>query len=338
MIAGLIKAKRNYNPSLVSTGEGFLLAYRSEPEDFRVSEIVLADLDAAHNVLRNQRLKVPNVPAGCSLEDPRLFWFAGDLYIAFSIAKYGASDGWKCVQAYGRLARKGRNWTLPTTWVPRYGANDWSGKEKNWTFFEAEGALRCIYDMGAAGWTVLELADDLVVNEWRHPAPTWRWGRMSGGTPAVDWEGQKLTVFHSWERHGLRHRIYHMGFLAFDAVAPHAPRMVSTEPVLTAKEEWGRPDSAAGWQPLCVFPGGLEAYGSKALISYGRNDLDAAIGVFRIDRLKPVASRRNLGREQRIRLLGNVMLNGRQTWAGTEVSVLSADAASLIARGKAVPL
>jgi predicted GH43/DUF377 family glycosyl hydrolase len=337
MIAGLIEAKRNYNPSLVSTGEGFLLAYRSEPEDFKASEIVLAEMDCEMKVLRNQRLKVAGYP-GCSIEDPRLFWFAGDLFIAFSIARYGDELGWKCVQAYGKLTKKGRTWSIQRVILPKHGANDWSGKEKNWTFFEAEGALRCIYDMGLSGWVVLELDGDEVVQEWRHPAPAWRWGRMSGGSPAVDWEGQKLAVFHSWERHGLRHRLYHMAFVTFDATAPHAPRLMSTEPILTARDDWGAPDHAQRWQPLCVFPGGLEVYGSKALVSYGRNDLSCATQVFRVDRLRPVAGRRPMGRERRIRLLGNVMLGGRQVWAGTEVAVLTADAASLIARGKAVPL
>lgn len=337
MIAGLIKAKRNYNPSLVSTGEGFLLAYRSEAENFTVSEIVLAELGKDMKVLRNQRLKVPNAK-GCSFEDPRLFWFAGDLHIAFSIAKYGLVGGWKCVQVYGRLVRQGRSWTLSEVLTPRYGGNDWNSKEKNWTFFEAEGALRCVYDMGASGWTVLELEGEEVVNEWRHAPLSWKWGRMSGGTSAVDWEGVKLTVFHSWERHPRRHRLYHMGFLTFSATAPHAPIAISEAPILTAKDDWGAPEHAQNWLPLCVFPGGLEAYGNKALVSYGRNDLDCATQMFRIERLRKVRPRESHGRERRIRLLGDVMLDGRQVWSGTEAAVLAADAASLIARGKAVAL
>lgn len=338
MIAGLIQAKRNYNPSLVSTGEGFLLAYRSEPEDSTVSGIVLTELDKSMKVLKNQRLKVPGFPDSCSFEDPRLFWYGAEPYIAFSIARYGDGLGWKCVQAYGRLVKKGRSWTLPNVLVPKYGANDWSGKEKNWTFFEAEGALRCIYDMGLSGWVVLELDGDEIVEEWRNAPVNWRWGRMSGGTPAVDWEGQMLTVFHSWEKHPRRHRLYHMGFLTFGSTAPHAPIAASETPILTAQDGWGAPEHAHGWQPLCVFPGGLEAYGTKALVSYGRNDLDCATQVFRIDRLRSVKTRPSFGRETRIRLLGNVLLGGRQVWAGTEVAVLASDAASLIARGKAVPL
>jgi predicted GH43/DUF377 family glycosyl hydrolase len=338
MIAGLIQAKRNYNPSLVQTGEGFLLAYRSEPENFKVSEIVLAEMDAARNVLRNQRLKVPGAPAGCSLEDPRLFMYGDCPYIAFSMAKYGAKDGWKCVQAYGRLVKKGRNWTLAAVWVPKYGANDWSSKEKNWTFFEAEGALRCIYDMGAAGWTVFELDGGEVVQEWRHPALRWRWGRMSGGTPAVDWQGQKLTMFHSWEKHPRRHRLYHAGWVSFGATAPHAPSMISAEPVLTAKEGWGAPECATGWQPLCVFPGGLELFGQKTLVAYGQNDLHCALQVLRVERLQRIGVRPSVRGEVRIRLTGDVMIGGQPAWAGTEVAVQAADAASLIARQKAVPL
>jgi predicted GH43/DUF377 family glycosyl hydrolase len=338
MIAGLIQAKRNYNPSLVSAGEGFLLAYRSEPENFKVSEIVLAEMDGARNVLRNQRLKVPGVEKGCSLEDPRLFMYGDCPYIAFSIACYGAADGWKCVQAYGRLVKKGKTWSLAQVWVPKYGANDWSSKEKNWTFFEAEGALRCIYDMGASGWVALELDGDEVVQEWRSEPVRWRWGRMSGGTPAVDWQGQKLTMFHSWEKHPRRSRLYHAGWLAFSATAPHAPVMMSSAPVMTAKEEWGAPNSGQGWQPLCVFPGGLEVFGQKALVAYGRNDLDCAIDAIRVEQLRRVAPAVSARGEVRIRLTGDVMIKGQPAWAGTEVAVLAADAASLIARQKAVPL
>ena len=338
MIAGLIQAKRNYNPSLVSTGEGFLLAYRSEPEDFKVSEIVLAEMDAARKVLRNQRIKVPGAPAGCSFEDPRLFWFGDEIYLAFSMAKYGATDGWKCVQAYGRLSKKTKNWTLSDVRVPKYGANDWNSKEKNWTFFEAEGALRCIYDMGASGWTVLELDGEEVVQEWRHPPLRWKWGRISGGTPAVDWQGQKLAMFHSWQKHPRRHRLYHAAWVAFGATAPHAPTFVSAAPIMTAQDEWGTPESAAGWQPLCVFPGGLELIGQKALVAYGRNDLDCAIDAIRVERMQPLKPQPDVRGELRIRLMGDVLINGQPAWRGTEVAVLAADAASLIARGKAVPL
>jgi predicted GH43/DUF377 family glycosyl hydrolase len=338
MIAGLIKAKRNYNPSLVSTGEGFLLAYRSEPEDFKVSEIVLAEMDSARKVLRNQRLKVPGAPAGCSFEDPRLLMYDDCPYIAFSMAKYGAKDGWKCVQAYGRLIKKAKTWTLAEVWVPKYGANDWGSKEKNWTFFEAEGALRCIYDMGAAGWTVLELDGDEVLQEWRHPPLRWRWGRMSGGTPAVDWQGQKLTMFHSWEKHPRRHRLYHAAWVAFSATAPHAPTLVSAAPVLTAQDDWGTPECESGWQPLCVFPGGLQLIGQKALVAYGRNDFDCAIDAIRVEQMRRVSPAVSARGEVRIRLTGDVMINGQPAWAGTEAAVLAADAASLIERGKAVPL
>jgi predicted GH43/DUF377 family glycosyl hydrolase len=336
MIAGLIKAKRNYNPSLVSAGEGFLLAYRSEPKDFTVSEIVLAELDRDMNVLSNQRLKVPGTEAHHSLEDPRLFWHRDQLHIAFSIANYNTKQGWRCVQAYGRLSKR-KNWTLPKVHIPAYGSNDWSSKEKNWTFFEAEGALRCIYDMGTAGWRVLELNGAQVVNEWRHHAVAWGHGRMSGGSPAVPWRDQLLTAFHSWEKHPGRNRIYHMGFVAFDAAAPHAPRLISSGPVLTAQEDWGRP-TGEKWAPLCVFPGGLEVQDDRALLSYGRNDASVAVAEFAIEDLVPTRPRPTHRNELLVRLTGNILVKGQPAYAGTEVALLRSDAADLIARGKAVAL
>lgn len=336
MIAGLIKAKRNYNPSLASVGEGFLLAYRSEPEDFTRSELVLAELDADLQVVRNQRLKVPGVEPEHSLEDPRLFLFDGALHLAFSIAHYGQEHGWHAVQAYGRLVKRGKSWTLPKVYQPVYGANDWGSKEKNWTFFEAEGALRCIYDMGAAGFTVLELDGDEVVNEWRHDPLQWRHGRLSGGTPAVPWQGQLLTMFHSWERHGERQRLYHAGFLAFEAQAPHAPHLMTLRPVLTAQESWGRPEGVR-WAPLVVFPGGLVLQGNEALVAYGRNDLSCVLGRFAVEGLSRIRGR-DISRERRVRLTSGVMVAGRPAYAGTEVTLPRFDADSLIALGRAVAL
>lgn len=336
MIAGLLKAKRNYNPSLVSAGEGFLLAYRSEPKDFTVSEIVLAELDRNMNVLSNQRLKVPGLEAHHSLEDPRLFWHRDRIHIAFSIAHYGTKQGWRCVQAYGRLSKR-KNWTLPNVHVPAYGSNDWSSKEKNWTFFEAEGALRCIYDMGAAGWRILELDGDRVVDEWRHNPVAWAHGRMSGGSPAVPWREHLLTAFHSWEKHTTRSRVYHMAFLAFDATAPHAPRLISPSPVLTAQPEWGRP-AGEKWAPLCVFPGGLEVQDDRALVAYGQNDADLAVDQFAVEGLIPVRPRATHRSEVLVRLMGAVLVKGQPAYPGTEVALLRADAADLIARGKAVAL
>lgn len=336
MIAGLIQAKRNYNPSLVTAGEGFLLAYRSEPEDFTRSELVLAELGPDQQVLRNQRLKVPGIDPAHSLEDPRLFWLGGNLHIAFSVAHYGLEHGWKAVQAYGRLTRRGKGWAVAKVWQPRHGANDWSGKEKNWTFFEAEGTLRCIYDMGAAGFTVLELDGDEVTQEWRHPPVAWRHGRLSGGTPAIPWQGQLLTMFHSWERHGTRQRLYHAGFLTFEAQAPHAPIAMTLRPVLTAQEQWGRPDGVR-WAPLCAFPGGMVVDGNEALVAYGRNDLSCALGRFLVDGLSRVRHR-DVSRERRVRLTSGVMVAGQPVYAGTEVTLPRFDADSLIALGRAVAL
>lgn len=334
---GLLPARRNYNPSLLAlSGGGFLFAYRTEAEDaleIGVSTIALAVLDDVLAVQGNSRLTVPDAPADASVEDPRLFEHQGSPWVAFTVARY-TGQGLRSRQAYAPLVRDGKGWKLGEVLFPAFGANGGGGMEKNWTFFSAEGQIRCIYDLGFAKWTVLGLDGENVTERWVSDALAWSWGRPSGGTPATPWQGQLLTVFHSFVKHPTRQRFYHAGVLTFDAVAPHSPRLMSPQPVMTAREEWGRP-AYAPWQPICVFPGGLVQRGNDLLVAYGRNDVDGVIESLELGPLAPAKIRPGSRHEVLLRLTGNVRVRGRHGSAGQIVSVPPSSARLLISRGKA---
>jgi predicted GH43/DUF377 family glycosyl hydrolase len=332
---GLIKARRNYNPSLLAlSGGGFLYAYRTEAEtekEVGVSGIAVAVLDELMAVQGNSRLKLADAPPDASVEDPRLFEHQGEPWVAFTVARY-TGKGLRSRQAYAPLLRAGKGWKLGQVLYPDYGANDGQGMEKNWTFFSAQGQIRCIYDLGFSRWTVLGLDGEQVTDRWIDDALEWPYGRMSGGTPAIPWKGDLLTFFHSFKDHPTRQRFYYAGALTFEALAPHRPKLATPQPVLMGREEWGRPDYAP-WQPLCVFPGGLVAQGDQLLLAYGRNDLDGVIEPINLPAMAPATIRPGSRNEVLVKLTRNVRVRGRHGSPGQLVS-LPPSAARLLIGGK----
>ena len=334
---GLIPARRNYNPSLLAlSGGGFLYAYRTEAateKEVGVSGIALAVLDDALEVQGNWRLELPDAPADASVEDPRLFDHQGRPWVAFTVARY-TGKGLRSRQAYARLRRAGKGWKLGEVLYPDYGANGGGGMEKNWTFFSAEGQIRCVYDLGFARWTVLGLDGERVTDTWIDAALEWPYGRMSGGTPAIPWNGDLLTLFHSFRDHPTRQRYYYAGALTFEALAPHRPKLATPQPVLVGREEWGRPEYAP-WQPLCVFPGGLVQRGDELLVAYGRNDIDGVIEPLELPALAPATIRPGSRNEVLVKLTRNVRVRGRHGSPGQLVSLPPRDARLLIYSKKA---
>ena len=331
---GLLSARRNYNPSLLAlSGGGFLFAYRTEAQGANVSTIALAVLDDELEVRSNTRLEVPCAPADASVEDPRLFTHQGEPWAAFTVARYSGL-GWWSRQAYAPLVKAGKRWKLGEVSFPVQGANDGSGMEKNWTFFSAEGQIRCIYDIGFARWIVAGLDGERVTDRWISDALEWRYGRMSGGTPAIPWKGDMLTVFHSFQTHPTRQRVYYAGALTFEAKAPHRPKLATPEPILVAREEWGRPEGA-DWAPLCVFPGGLVERDGGLLLAYGRNDLDAVIEPLEPPLMRTATIRPGSRHEVLVKLTRNVRVRGRHGTPGQLVSLSRVQAQMLITSKKA---
>jgi predicted GH43/DUF377 family glycosyl hydrolase len=337
MMKGLLKARRNYNPSLLAmSGGGYFYAYRTEAateKEVGVSGIALAVLDDGLEVMGNWRLTLPDPPPDASVEDPRLFEHQGRPWVAFTVARY-TGKGLRSRQAYAPLLRAGKGWKLGEVLYPAYGANDGGGMEKNWTFFSAQGQIRCIYDIGFARWTVLGLDGERVTEQWIDDALEWPYGRMSGGTPAIPWNGDLLTLFHSFKDHPTRQRYYSAGALTFEALAPHRPKLVTPQPVMVGREEWGCPDYAP-WQPLCVFPGGLVPAGDALLVAYGRNDLDGVIEPLELPAMAPATIRRGSRHEVLLRLTRSVRVRGRHGSPGQLVSVPQGAARMLINSKKA---
>lgn len=285
----LVDSPRHWNNGLLRYKDKLWMAYRFHrkvadsrcgvamvqlnPKLLPTSKGQMLDLDAPSNSEHH--------------EDARLFIFRGEPYISYTeMSGYIPGRDYSCVMKYARLRLRRGKWEVLETFQPRYGFNNGLHKEKNWIFFERDGALFCIY-RSAGNHVVVQVEGERIVKEFYSDSPFWEWGDIRGGTPPVDLgDGNMLAIFHSSvpteiAPHFVR---YHAGAYTFKSAPPFEVTSISSHPVLTGSEEDGHkvdPRYVAGWKPYVVFPCGLVDDEDGFLVSFGVNDWQCAIGRLR---------------------------------------------------------
>ena len=175
-----------------------------------------------------------------------------------------------------------------------------AGNEKNWVPFVYDDSIHFVvhsnppktYRMpAAANETELDVTVDFVSAASERVQWPWRYGGISGGTPAVyDAElGGYVTIFHSKIRHERNGSLsgctketttYYMGCAVFTARPPFAVQQISVT-ALAGPESYTTPTRHyKGWK--VVFPVGILLNPSELVISYGKNDYSTH--VMRLDR------------------------------------------------------
>jgi predicted GH43/DUF377 family glycosyl hydrolase len=194
-----------------------------------------------------------------------------------------ARANYTCRIRYARLHWRRNCWAVEQVFLPRWGRNDGRGMEKNWSFFEHDRRLHCIY--AGEPHTVLELDGEDVVRVHTAPAGTaWPWGTVRGGTPPIRLaDGRYLTVFHSstpWATPP-HYRRYFAGAYVFEPGPPFRIVAMSQLPILSGSPQDGHaydPRNVDAWKPFVVFPSGIaDAGDGHWLVSYGVNDHFTAI-------------------------------------------------------------
>jgi predicted GH43/DUF377 family glycosyl hydrolase len=224
-------------------------------------------------------------------EDPRLFEVAGVPYISYTeMSSYEPGKDYRCVMKYSQLKLTSGRWSVVESWQPRYGLNDGKNREKNWVFFDYEGAIHAVY-AGRPNHLVLRLNGEQVVTTYDAPGAMWHFGAFRGGTPPVKQaDGTMLSIFHSSlpteiAPHYIR---YYAAAYTFEGEPPFAPLRISTRPLMVGSEEDGHrvdPRYVAGWKPYVVFPCGLVPDGPNWLVSLGVNDWACAVARIKADGL-----------------------------------------------------
>jgi len=263
-----------YNPSIIGWNGRILMAYRWHSTGTLGTTLAIAELDGDFNVRNNQ----PVVMNG-NFDDPRLFVFKGQLWMAFVQTNYPKEM--ECCVVYGQLVESQKQWVLASSYRPNTPGNDMTGMMKNWVFFEYNQRLFCIYG-SQPEQVVLELDRERVVAEHRSRGPTWPWGEVRGGA-LVPWNGKLLRFFHSRTNNDLPPVTwrYVVGASIMEPEPPFTTIDISKEPVIRGSEhDELTPEEktrAFHWKPNVVFPAGLLQKDGNLWLSLGINDSACAL-------------------------------------------------------------
>lgn len=289
----LMKSPRHWNAAIQWYSGKLWMAYRYHFSDADPrSAIAICEISPKtfQPIGKSQYVKLERPKGDEHHEDPRLFTYKGDLYLSYTeMTHYRPGIDYKCVIKYSRLSWKYKNWEVEKTWMPRYGKNDHTAREKNWAFFGNKTGLYAIYG-DSPQHTVIAISGDRVTEEFNSPQAEWPWGDIRGGAPPILTEDGYVHLFHSSVAteeapHFMR---YCAGYYVMESVAPFAIKSITVRPIAKgseADEHREDPRFKAGWKPFVVFPCGLINRDGSGdwLISMGVNDWKVAVAPFTPD-------------------------------------------------------
>jgi predicted GH43/DUF377 family glycosyl hydrolase len=270
------KVDQPYNPSMIKIKGGYLVAFRNDTglKGQRKCSLAIARLDTEFKqvgktvIFRSKR----NIS-----EDPRCVVVDGKLYLLYSHV-----HTWGHYETYMAMA----SLDLPTLRLS--GRHDLQYHpqriEKNWVPFVAGSDIYFLYSLNP--YKILKASGDSGAIEEldiqaQSKALAWesKWGKISGGTPALLVNDEYLSFFHSsfWS-HGIRW--YVMGAYTFSKSYPFQLKRISQYPILFQKmystpmhpNVWFRPRK----EFRVVFPGGFviaEEHQKEVIhLAFGEND------------------------------------------------------------------
>lgn len=258
-----------YNPSILLHDDKLWKTYRYHPDPkFWRTEIALADGS------RTWRLDLPSFNDH-SLEDMRLFSHRGKLHASLTVAR--SKDGiFRCACGYGEVTISGDKFSLANFRIPHYGRNDFSGMEKNWSFFDYQNRLFFTYQ-NMPEHVVVELDKAKAIKEYKSPSPKCDYGIVRGGTQPFHYKGSLLRFVHVLQRNERsdQYWTYHLSAAVFNPQPPFQITAFSSQPILSGTEQYFH-----GWKyykPRCLLPYGAVADRDGWLVACGVNDSACSI-------------------------------------------------------------
>jgi predicted GH43/DUF377 family glycosyl hydrolase len=204
-------------------------------------------------------------------EDPRLFVHRDALHVSY-IGVIGNAKGWVTTrQLYARL---GDDLTVGAVHAPELVAGQ---REKNWAFFDHEGALYAVYTVRPH--TVVRVVGGKVEEAHRTPNDLpWSGGLLRGGAAPVRVGGEYYHFFHGKVELGSAWPTarYSVGVCAFEAAPPFRVTRMTAVPLLTADPATRPADQYCD----CVFPCGAVLENGKWVVGMGVHDRWCAVAEF----------------------------------------------------------
>lgn len=275
-----IKPTNYFNCSFIEYKGKIYFAYRMEAKPFcERMKIGLCLMDENYNPIpatnvlldlyseleiRYSRSKHVKFPKGFHVEDPRLFIYKDELYLSYT-------DGYIMGQAKinpDTLQAENSFYLDKPDPVNRQ-------TEKNWTFFDYEGKLMCLYD--ASKQEIFEMNGEKHTKLYETKFDTnWKWGQMRGGTSPVKVGDNYLSFFHSaTDIRTIKGpgRQYFMGAYMFEGKPPFKPIAISKEPLI-AGERISDHIPRLSNRIFVVFPAGIIRKENGFNIAFGYNDFE----------------------------------------------------------------
>lgn len=195
-------------------------------------------------------------------EDPRLFVHQGRLHIAFHTYNGKASSI--------AVAELSHDLQVERVWLPQYAErNSW---EKNWCFFEEDGALYSLYSINPH--VVLVHAGGHVHKAFQQ-SHSFRWPmHMRGG--AICRVGDEYYHWFHTTKQTNKHYLYTMGLYTFSAKPPFKPLRAIADPVFVPVDK----ERPIGFNKSVIFPCGADLQNGQWRVSVGIHDAECRIIAF----------------------------------------------------------
>ena len=273
-----------YNPSICRWNNRIVMVYRyHDSRNSWETSLAIAELNENLETISNNKIEL----AGQTNEDPRLFVWGSELWIAYVQASLAVPGGMPtCVVRYGRLVEE-KPWKIEGQFLPSFGKNDGTGMEKNWVpWLKGTKEVHFIYSSSPTQ-TMIPTVSGKDLEE--SPGLRWKWGTPRGGTPPIQRQpdGLYLSFFHSRLDNeppmeppmpAFHHR-YYVGALVRNSMGEQT--QISKLQILRGSELDGltadERKKCYHWKPNVVFPLGAIEYKDGWLLSVGINDSACAL-------------------------------------------------------------
>ena len=263
----------HYNAGAVSYQNKLLLAVRIETFDRGLlngknSRVILTFADKEFRGYQgDQKIVLKHNGEEVDIEDPRLFSFKGEIWMAYNTTLSGVASGIR--QMY--LAKLDLTNGLPSNIEPKRIAYDKVETEKNWTPFEYEGELYFISHLSKQNVFKVNPETGEAIEQSSQETVLWPYGQLRGGSPALVLnDNEYITFFHSSKHYilasGDQKNIYFAGALTFSRKPPFEILRMTKKPIMDSSY-YNTENSK-----LIIFPTGILLEDDKISMLSGKND------------------------------------------------------------------
>ncbi len=263
-----------FNPGLFQYEDGFLLMPRFYGYQSTAAQNQIAVIKLDSNFLPSGKLRILNTKIDGTfsyIEDPRIFRFKNELWVAVSaISKYVRKGTQQMFISKLSISPDGVVSAAPFVHIKTL--NDPENLlQKNWSPFEFNGELHFVYSIHPHRIVKVNTetgnANDVALT----PGFSWKFGSPRGGSPIVPFgKDEFLSIFHSSKEYqipsGKIIRIYVMGAYTFQNTPPFRVTRY-TEKIIADDSYYDDSNHR-----MIIFPNGIHITHDTIFVVLGKND------------------------------------------------------------------